>query len=145
MSIKRLILIALLAVAALVLAGVAAAQISLTPEEQLGKMLFFDTNLSNPPGQACAACHAPEVGFTGPISAVNEAGAVYPGAVSSRSGNRKPPAAAYAFGPVFHYDMGSTAWTGGTFWDGLATGWKLGDPLAEQALGPFLNPVEMNP
>jgi cytochrome c peroxidase len=30
------------------------------------------------------------------------------------------------------------------FWDGRATGWTLGDPLAEQAMGPFLNPVEQN-
>ena len=30
------------------------------------------------------------------------------------------------------------------FWDGRATGWTLGDPLAEQALGPFLNPAEQN-
>lgn len=30
------------------------------------------------------------------------------------------------------------------FWDGRATGQTLGDPLAEQALGPFLNPVEQN-
>jgi cytochrome c peroxidase len=30
------------------------------------------------------------------------------------------------------------------FWDGRATGDTLGDPLAEQALGPFLNPAEMN-
>lgn len=28
------------------------------------------------------------------------------------------------------------------FWDGRATGWILGDPLAEQAQGPFLNPLE---
>jgi cytochrome c peroxidase len=28
------------------------------------------------------------------------------------------------------------------FWDGRATGWTLGDPLAEQAKGPFLNPME---
>ena len=28
------------------------------------------------------------------------------------------------------------------FWDGRATGWTLGDPLAEQAQGPFLNPKE---
>ncbi|MDI6804901.1 MAG: cytochrome c peroxidase [Bacteroidota bacterium] len=33
---------------------------------------------------------------------------------------------------------------GGMFWDGRATGWELGDPLAEQARGPFLNPVEQN-
>ena len=31
------------------------------------------------------------------------------------------------------------------FWDGRATGWTLGDPLAEQAQGPFLNPLEQNP
>ena len=28
------------------------------------------------------------------------------------------------------------------FWDGRATGWTLHDPLAEQAQGPFLNPLE---
>ena len=31
---------------------------------------------------------------------------------------------------------------GGMFWDGRATGDTLGDPLAEQAQGPFLNPLE---
>jgi cytochrome c peroxidase len=35
-------------------------------------------------------------------------------------------------------------WIGGMFWDGRATGGRLGDPLAEQALGPFLNPKEQN-
>ena len=33
-------------------------------------------------------------------------------------------------------------WFGGMFWDGRATGALLGDPLAEQAQGPFLNPLE---
>jgi cytochrome c peroxidase len=117
---------------------------ALTPLEQLGKMLFFDTNLSTPPGQACAVCHGPEVGFTGPVSMINLRGAVYPGAVPTRFGNRKPPAAAYAFGPILHYDTADEVWMGGTFWDGRATGWTLGDPLAEQAQGPFLNPVEQN-
>jgi cytochrome c peroxidase len=40
---------------------------------------------------------------------------------------------------VFHFDEG---WFGGMFWDGRATGAVLGDPLAEQAQGPFLNPLE---
>ncbi len=31
---------------------------------------------------------------------------------------------------------------GGNFWDGRATGLKLGNPAADQAQGPFLNPVE---
>jgi len=34
----------------------------LSPKEQLGKELFFDTNLSTPTGLACAGCHGPEVG-----------------------------------------------------------------------------------
>ena len=124
--------------------GTAAAQ-SLTPMEMLGKHLFFDQNLSTPPGQACAACHAPEVGFTGPISEVNAHGAVYEGAVLGRFGNRKPPSAAYAGdSPVLHFDEDEELWIGGAFWDGRATGWTLGDPLAEQALGPFLNPLEQD-
>jgi len=28
----------------------------LTPMEELGKLIFFDENLSTPPGQSCAAC-----------------------------------------------------------------------------------------
>lgn len=116
----------------------------LTPLENLGRQLFFDTDLSNPPGQACAACHAPQVGFTGPSAAINAGGAVYEGAVAGRFGNRKPPAAAYAFGPILAFDDAGGVWVGGTFWDGRATGWTLGDPLAEQAQGPFLNPVEQN-
>jgi cytochrome c peroxidase len=40
--------------------------------------------------------------------------------------------------------MSPDDFVGGTFWDGRATGWVLGDPLAEQAMGPFLNPLEQN-
>jgi cytochrome c peroxidase len=124
-------------------ATAAAALPPLTPIQRLGKMLFFDTNLSDPPGQSCATCHAPEVGFTGPDSEINAAGAVYEGAVPGRFGNRKPPAAAYAGdSPILYYN--GSAWVGGMFWDGRATGWMLGDPLAEQAMGPFLNPLEQN-
>jgi cytochrome c peroxidase len=117
----------------------------LSPVEQLGKKLFFDTNLSTPPGQSCAACHAPEVGFTGPTSAINAGQAVYPGAVHSRAGNRKPPTAAYGgASPVMYFDETEGLWIGGMFWDGRATGWTFGDPLAEQAIGPFLNSLEQN-
>jgi len=117
----------------------------LTPMEMLGKHLFFDENLSTPPGQSCATCHAPETGFTGPDSDINAHEAVYPGAVFTRSGNRKPPTAAYGGeSPVLYYDEDEEVWVGGMFWDGRATGWTLGDPLAEQAQGPFLNPLEQN-
>ena len=111
----------------------------LTPQEQLGKMLFFDSNLSTPPGESCAACHAPEAGFTGPDSAVNASTAVYPGAVHTRFGNRKPPTSAYAsFSPPLTYDSVEDMYFGGQFWDGRA------DDLIAQAKGPFLNPLEQN-
>jgi cytochrome c peroxidase len=117
---------------------------SLTPEQQLGKALFFDANLSTPRGQSCATCHGPAVGYTGPDQAINAKGAVYEGAVHGRFGNRKPPTAAYAGNsPILGYQS-STGWVGGMFWDGRATGKTLGDPLAEQAQGPFLNPLEQN-
>jgi cytochrome c peroxidase len=58
-----------------------------------------------------------------------------------RFGDRKPPTSAYATtSPIFHNDKGT--FTGGNFWDGRATGENLGNPAADQAQGPFLNPVE---
>ena len=109
----------------------------------LGKAIFFDTDLSANGTQSCATCHAPEVGFTGPDGLVNAGGAVYQGALPNHFGNRKPPASAYAGdSPVFHFEEVEGGWFGGMFWDGRATGAHLGDPLAEQAQGPFLNPLE---
>ena len=116
----------------------------LTPRQELGKKLFFDTRLSTPAGQSCAACHAPSVGWTGPDEAVNKAGAVYEGSVSDRHGNRKPPASGYAGESPTLRRLENGTFVGGMFWDGRATGETLGDPLAEQALGPFLNPLEQN-
>jgi cytochrome c peroxidase len=113
----------------------------LTQTEQLGKSIFFDNNLSINQNQACAACHGPEVGWTGPNEAINEGGSVYEGSIPSRFGARKPPSSAYATpSPIFHDDKGT--FVGGNFWDGRATGEKLGNPAADQAQGPFLNPVE---
>ena len=113
-----------------------------TDKEWLGKQLFFDTNLSEPAGQACAACHASQVGWTGPDTVTNLGGAAYEGAVKGRFGNRKPPSSAYGGdSPILHLDHG---WTGGMTWDGHAPGLTLGDPLAEQALQPFVNPLEQN-
>lgn len=121
-----------------------AGDVSLTPQEQLGKELFFD-KISAPDWMSCAVCHGPDVGFTGPSPGINRHGAVYRGAVPRRFGNRKPPSTAYAtFSPIFHYDAAEGHFVGGNFWDGRATGERLGNPAADQALGPFLNPVEQN-
>jgi cytochrome c peroxidase len=117
---------------------------ALTPIEELGKKLFFD-KIASPDSMSCAECHAPSTGFTGPIPGINKHGAVYRGAVPQRFGNRKPPSAAYAtLSPIFHYDEEEELFIGGNFWDGRATGESLGNPAADQALGPFLNPVEQN-
>jgi cytochrome c peroxidase len=130
----------IVSIAAVGIAGAA----KLTPMERLGKELLF-ANISDPPWMSCATCHAPEVGFTGPVAGINQHGAVYRGAVPVRFGNRKPPAASYATtSPVFHFDEEEGLFVGGNFWDGRATGEDLGNPAADQARGPFLNPVEQN-
>jgi cytochrome c peroxidase len=116
---------------------------SSTPLEDLGRELYFDKTLSRNGNQSCAECHDPKFGFTGPKVAVNQRGAVYAGSFRQRFGNRKPPSAAYAtFAPILDFDAAEGLWIGGNFWDGRATGEKLGNPAADQALGPFLNPVE---
>ena len=115
--------------------------------QQLGEKLFFDETLSDPEGQSCASCHGPEVGWTGPDESVNKTGGVYPGAMHQRFGNRKPNSSAYAtLSPLFHavIEDGKIQFVGGNFWDGRATGYNLGNPAADQAQGPFLNPVEQN-
>ncbi len=117
---------------------------SLSPIEELGKAIFFDNALSINQNQACAACHAPDVGWTGPDGLINAEGAVYEGSIPGRFGNRKPPSSAYATqSPVFHNQRrGKAAFVGGNFWNGRATGEKLGNPAADQAQGPFFNTVE---
>lgn len=122
------------------------AAVALSANEALGRLIFFDTRLSGgATPQSCAACHDPNVGWTGPLAVINQHGGVYEGSVPGRFGNRKPPSAAYAtLSPIFHFetDRDGRLFEGGNFWDGRATGELLGNPAADQALGPFLNPVE---
>jgi cytochrome c peroxidase len=121
----------------------ASSEVVLTPVEQLGKELFFDRISQPARSQSCAACHLPDAGWTGGVAGINLHGSVYRGADRHRFGNRKPPSSAYAtFSPVF--DLVNGRFVGGNFWDGRATGERLGNPAADQALGPFLNPVEQN-
>ncbi len=101
----------------------------------LGKLLFTDTNLSTPPGQACATCHDPMAGFADP----RPNGPTSLGAIDGRFGNRNAPTAAYqAFTPPFHYSENEISYEGGLFWDG-----RVND-LEQQAQKPMLNPLEMN-
>ena len=118
------------------------------PELQnMGEKIFFDNTLSDPPGVSCSTCHDAVAGWGGPDSAVNLAGNIYPGAVPTRFGNRKPSSAAYAtYAPILHTELeeDDVLFVGGNFWDGRATGQILGNPAADQAQQPFLNPVEHN-
>lgn len=127
--------------AILLLAATTGTTAALEDKEQLGKSIFFDEDLSINENQACASCHGPVVGWTGPDSKVNARESIYEGSIKGMFGDRKPPTSAYATtSPVLKND--SAEFTGGNFWDGRATGEKLGNPAADQAQGPFLNPVE---
>lgn len=112
--------------------------------ELLGKLMLYDKELSVNRNEACAFCHTPETGFTGPVSELNRTTGSYPGSVRTRFSNRKPQSHAYApLSPVLHYNPGQGDLVGGNFWDMRATGRRLGNPAAEQAEGPPTNPVEM--
>ena len=52
--------------------------------ELLGKLMLYDKNLSVNRNEACAFCHMPQIGFTGPISELNRTTGSYPGSVRSR-------------------------------------------------------------
>src|SRR3984893_4402779 len=112
--------------------------------ELLGKLMLYDKQLSVNSKEACALCHMPEGGFTGPVPELTRTPAAYPGSVRTRFSDRKPQTHAYApLSPVLHYNPGQGDLVGGNFWDMRATGRRLGNPAAEQAQGPPTNPVEM--
>jgi cytochrome c peroxidase len=124
----------------------------LNAKAELGRKIYFDMNMSEPAGmQSCASCHLPQMGFVGmgdvpggPNTRGFRAG-IGEGAVAGAFGGRKPPSAAYAtFAPAFTFDAINDEFTGGLFWDGRATGAVTGVPAGDQAIGPFLNPVEQN-
>lgn len=111
---------------------------SLTPStlskiETLGKSIFFDNQLSEPQGQSCASCHQPDRAFSNNLP-------VHSGADDQKFTNRNTPSIAYVSKtPAFGYETieGNVVPVGGLFWDGRI------DDLEEQALAPFINPLEM--
>jgi cytochrome c peroxidase len=108
---------------------------------ELGGRIFEDPTLSIGRNQSCATCHAAEWGFKG--SAAPQRGGVFEGSIAGRFGARAPLSSAYATpAPIFHFSATLGTFVGGNFWDGRATGSEMGDPAAEQARGPFLNPAE---
>ena len=130
MTIKRKYLPAL--IAALAFCGPALAESDLA---DLGRMLFFDAQLSLQGTQSCASCHDPARAFSDP--GTNDlAGAVSLGGDGRSLGDRNAPPLTYALlTPAFSERDGE--YTGGLFLDGRAA------TLVEQAGEPILNPIEM--
>ncbi len=122
---------------------------TLTDEQQLGRLLYKDKNLSLNRNQSCASCHSlrpvhqrnnfPALvvpGFVHPENA-GKGTAVAPGSIPGATGSLNTPSVGYAaFSPLFHQDE-EGLYIGGQFWNGRARN------LIEQAKRPFLNPVEM--
>ncbi len=105
--------------------------------ETLGELMLFDKNISPNKNEACASCHMPYAGFSGPIPSVNLTMVAFPGSVHFRAGKRTPQRHPYApFFPVLQYNQVQGLFFGGNFWDSRATGYRLRIPDAEQAQGP---------
>ena len=104
------------------------------PKIAIGKLIFFDKNLSNPIGQACSTCHSPEKGFSDaqsqPISI---------GANGTSFSSRNAPNLSYnVFAPSQFYNSIDETYIGGFFYDGRSPN------LQEQMIHPFIGDSEMN-
>ena len=106
-------------------------------KEDLGRILFFDVNLSKNRTQSCATCHNPNAGFVDDRdNGVKKMASL--GDDGKSLGDRQAPTASYAkFSPTFHFDEKAKKYVGGQFWDGREA------TLEAQAGGPPLNPIEM--
>ena len=112
--------------------------------ETLGELMLYDRNISPGKNQACASCHMPYAGFSGPIPSVNLTMVAFPGTVHFRAGKRTPQRHPYSpFFPVLQYNQVQGLFFGGNFWDSRATGYRLRIPDAEQAQGPPVDTQEM--
>lgn len=101
----------------------------------IGKLIFFDKNLSEPAGISCATCHSPMTAFS------DQRHTAFSEGVSGQFGTRNANAISYmTFAPNRRAEVIRGVWetVGGFFWDGKA------EFLNQQALFPFINPHEMN-
>jgi cytochrome c peroxidase len=111
--------------------------------ETLGKILNFDLNMSPFKNVACASCHMPYAGFSGPIPSVNLTMVAYPGSARFRAGKRT--AQRYTYSPrfpVLELNAEEGLFVGGNFWDGRSTGFLLQSPDSEQAQHPPVDTQE---
>src|SRR6202166_4971728 len=111
--------------------------------QTLGKLLNFDENISPFRNRACAFCHMPYAGFSGPIPSVNLTMVAYPGSFEFRAGKRT--AQRYTYSPrypVLELYPDQNLLFGGNFWDGRSTGYLLQSADAEQAQHPPVDTQE---
>jgi cytochrome c peroxidase len=111
--------------------------------QTLGKLMNFDENMSPFKNRACAFCHMPYAGFSGPIPSVNLTMVAYPGSFEFRAGKRT--AQRYTYSPrypVLELYPDQNLLFGGNFWDGRSTGYLLQSADAEQAQHPPVDTQE---
>src|ERR1700740_642428 len=107
--------------------------------ETLGELMLFDQHISAHKNQACASCHMPYDGFTGPIPSVNLTMVAFPGTVYFRAAKRTTQRHPYSpFFPVLQYNQVQGLFFGGNFYDSRSTGYLLRNPDAEQAQNPHV-------
>ncbi|PID33798.1 MAG: methylamine utilization protein MauG [Thiotrichales bacterium] len=132
----KVLLLAVFSVVISVHLALAADNKSSITKADLGRMLFFDVNLSKNHTESCSTCHNPAYGFVddretkvGKMVSLGDDG--------KSLGDRNAPTASYArFSPIFHQNKAGD-YIGGQFLDGREK------DLAGQAGGPPLNPIEM--
>ena len=112
--------------------------------QTLGKLMNYDLNMSVMKNVACASCHLPYAGFSGPIPSVNLTMIAYPGSFRFRAGKRTAQRYTYSpWYPVLQLNETQGLFFGGNFWDSRATGYLLQNPDAEQAQHPPVDTQEM--
>src|ERR1700758_4680880 len=112
--------------------------------EILGKLMNYDHTISPYENKACASCHMPYAGFSGPIPSVNLTMIAYPSSAQYRAAKRTAQRYTYSsYFPPLQYDAEQGLFFGGNFWDSRATGYLTRAPDAEQAQFPPVDPDEM--
>ncbi len=106
----------------------------------LGKKIFFDARLSEPPGTSCASCHEPAQAFSGTHGSRT---GVPLGSRPGHFARRSTPSVLYLrYTPAFYFfeddENPAPEPRGGFFWDGRA------DSIAALVRQPLFNPDEMN-
>ena len=106
----------------------------------LGRQIFADPELSDPPGTSCASCHDPATAYSSQNGSTN---GLPHGSRRGHFARRTAPSLLYLrYVPSFRYhqegDEPQLQPLGGLFWDGRV------DTVRELGRQPLLNPDEMN-